>query len=147
MEAIERSHHERGIGRAEHQELAREDLYQRSKQHHKPVVDRHEFEKHERGAFRDEKDASLFTMHPKRAFYKEELDMKRDEHARQASNQKTHNYFDDRFDTQFDHHHHHQHQPRQNDEDLDDLWDLGSRGIDELQDDKYHPMQVDWGYE
>ena len=54
--------------------------------------------------------------------------MKRDEHARKASNQKAHNYFDDRFDTQFDHHHH-----RQNDEDLyGDLWDLGSRGIDEL---------------
>ena len=69
--------------------------------------------------------------------------MKRDEHARQASNRKAHNYFDDRFDTQFDHHHHHQ-----NDEDLyGDLWDLGSRGIDELQDDKYRPMQVDWGYE
>lgn len=67
-------------------------------------------------------------MHPKRAFYREELELKRDEHARKASNQKAHNYFDDRFDTQFDHHHH-----RQNDEDLyGDLWDLGSRGIDEL---------------
>ena len=103
-------------------------MYQRSKQHHKPVVERHELEKHDRGAFRDKQDASLFTMHPKRAFYKEELDMRRDEHARQATDRKAHNYFDDRFDTQFDHHHH------KNDEDLygGDLWDLGSRGLDEL---------------
>ena len=72
-EAIERSHEERGIGRVDDhfRDLVYEDPYQRQKMHQKFTVERSELERHDRGAFRDETDSSIFTMHPKRAEYRQ----------------------------------------------------------------------------
>ena len=66
-----------GFGQDLLTDLVRDDPYQRQKSHHKSTAQPHELERHQRGAFRDEADSSHFTMHPKKAEYQSEVDLRR----------------------------------------------------------------------
>ena len=82
--AYERSYSERGFATIppSHEEIVRHDPYQRSKTDIKFTVEPHELERHERGAFRDDRDSRYFTMHPKRPEYRDELEQRQYEHSR-----------------------------------------------------------------
>ena len=54
---------------------------QQRKDKFKPVADISEFQKHQRGAFRQSEDSPIFTMNPKSEEFKQELNRRQYEHS------------------------------------------------------------------